>query len=237
MNRKPAFIPLVGVLGGLGPLSTVDFYRKLTIQASAVSDQEHVPLLIASIPQIPDLVDAYSMSGPSPIPALFDCVDRLIAGGCSLLVLPCNTVHIWYEEIRKRAGVDCLHIVDEALACSVKGMAGSAPRIGLLGTRATIQSGIYTGRNTDIHWLLPNDEELDTLVHPAIYAVKRGELEQGRELARRAAEALAHRGADAVILGCTELPVVLDARNSGIAFIDPTDTLARAVLRWWEANR
>ena len=241
--KLAAFPGLVGVLGGMGPLATVDFMRKMLDATPARCDQEHVPALVCSIPQIPDRTKAFQGRGDSPLPALLACAERLKAGGASLIVMPCNTAHLWFDEIQSHSGMAMLHIVDVALdaafevAADTAGAAGN-PRIGLLATTATIASALYTSRNgppprrQPADWVLPSEAEITQWVTPGIAAVKAGRLQEGESLLRRAAAALHARGATSLVLGCTEIPLVLHDGNSPVATIDATAALARRAVQW-----
>ncbi|HZF84509.1 MAG TPA: amino acid racemase, partial [Burkholderiaceae bacterium] len=134
----------VGVLGGMGPLATVDFMHKLLDATPARCDQDHLPLLVSSIPQVPDRTAAYRGEGASPLPALIASGRRLVDGGAALVVMPCNTAHLWFEPLQAALGVPMLHLVDAALAEAAEAV-GGAP-LGLLATEATLASGLYTAR-------------------------------------------------------------------------------------------
>ncbi|WP_229227736.1 aspartate/glutamate racemase family protein [Comamonas thiooxydans] len=228
---------LVGVLGGMGPLATVDFMQKMLEATPATRDQEHVPSLVSSIPQIPDRTQAFQGKGESPLPALLACAKRLEAAGAGVIVIPCNTAHLWFDDIQANVGIPMLHIVDATLKeASTPG--NDVSRIGLLATEATVASGLYVNRASSasnakaIEWVLPTDIETQEWVSPGIAAVKAGKLTEGRELLTRAAQALHQRGARAVVLGCTEIPVVLNDQNSPIPTIDATAALARSAVDW-----
>lgn len=228
---------LVGVLGGMGPLATLDFLRKILAATPASSDQQHVPVLVSSIPQIPDRASAFRGTGPSPLNAMLDCGRRVVAGGAGLIVIPCNTAHLWFGELRSELGLPMLHMADAALD-EVAQICGPEGRIGLLATDATLDSGLYCKRTSNtlarrkVQWCLPTEAERSDWVMPAIAAVKAGELSTGRTLLQLAAAALRQRGAQAVVLGCTEIPIVLDADSANMPVVDATAALARQVVRW-----
>jgi len=228
---------LVGVLGGMGPLATLDFLRKILAATPATSDQQHVPVLVSSIPQIPDRASAFRGTGPSPLNAMLDSGRRLVAGGAGLIVIPCNTAHLWFDELRRELRSPMLHLVDAALHEAAQ-ICGAEGRIGLLATDATLDSGLYCKRmsNTlarrEMEWCLPTEAQTSDWVMPAIAAVKAGDLAKGRALLQLAAEALRQRGAQAVVLACTEIPIVLDADSANMPVVDATAALARQVVRW-----
>ncbi len=232
----PAWAP-IGILGGMGPLATLDFMHKLLAATPARCDQEHLPLLVSSIPQIPDRTAAFLGQGASPLPALVDSARRLADAGAQLIVMPCNTAHLWFEPLQATLGLPMLHLVDAALKEAVRQTPAGAA-IGLLATRATLASGLYVQRaDASVRWLMPTPDELARWVMPGIQAIKAGDLARGASCLRQAAQALADRGAGSLVLGCTEIPLVLDAERAGLPVIDATAALARATVAWALAQR
>lgn len=228
---------LIGVLGGMGPLATIDFMQKLLLATPAHSDQEHVPALISSIPQIPDRTEAFRGAGTSPLAAIVECGMRLKLAGVGLIVMPCNTAHLWFDDVRERVGVPMLHIVDAAIEEAMKSV-GPTARLGLLATDATLASGLYINRKAQpagssaVQWLLPTAQEMIDLVMPGIAAVKAGHLGAGQALLLGAANALHQRGATALVMGCTEIPIVLNDGNTPLLTVDATAALAERAVHW-----
>ncbi len=219
----------------MGPLATVDFMHKLLAATPATRDQDHLPLLVSSIPQVPDRTAAYRGEGASPLPALIASGRRLVDGGASLIVMPCNTAHLWFEPLQEALGVPMLHLVDAALG-EARRTLGDAP-LGLLATEATVTSGLYTARAPQIAWRLPTGRELAQWVTPGIAAVKAGDLASGRRLLAAAADSLKSRGAQGLVLGCTEIPIVLDGNAARMPVIDATAALARCTVAWVTGRR
>ncbi|MBP6893982.1 MAG: aspartate/glutamate racemase family protein [Gammaproteobacteria bacterium] len=232
----PSLAP-IGILGGMGPLATLDFMHKVLAATPARCDQDHLPLLVSSIPQIPDRTAAFLGEGVSPLPALVDSARRLADAGVRLLVMPCNTAHLWFEPLQAALGLPMLHLVDVALDEAVR-QAPPGAALGLLATPATLASGLYVRRaGASVHWQMPTPDELARWVVPGIQAIKAGDLAQGETCLRQAAQALADRGARILVLGCTEIPLVLDAARAGLPVIDATAALARATVAWALAQR
>lgn len=223
----------LGVLGGMGPLATIDFMRKVLDATPATRDQDHLPMIVCSLPQIPDRTAAFRGTGESPLDALVDCGRRLASAGADLIVMPCNTAHLWFDAVQAQLQRPMLHLVDAALHEALA-LAGPQARLGLLATDATIASGLYINRHLPgapaPTWLLPTAGEMLEQVMPGIEAVKAGRLDAGRALLAEAGRALARRGADVLVLGCTEIPLVLDAAACGLAVVDATAALARQVV-------
>jgi len=190
----------LGVLGGMGPLATVDFFAKLVELTPAIRDEDHIPVLLASLPDIPPRVAAILGDGESPLPALTDARDRLLAAGATLLAMPCNTAHHWFDALAACA-VPMLHIADAALDALRKAIPAPAT-IGLVATRGTLRSGFYQRRLAAAGYVTvePDDEVLARWIEPAVKCVKAGAVREGGAAFHRATLALRDRGAGAAIL-------------------------------------
>lgn len=218
------------VLGGMGPMATVDFLRKLTQATPASCDQEHIPLVVHFSSQTPDRSDALSGVGPSPLPALIESALMIQRSGARGLVIPCNTAHAWYDEVASAIHIPVLHIVDAAVEQLSPAMRGQP--VGLLATSGTLNSGIYAARHPEIHWVLPSAHVVDLFVMPAIRCVKSDDMTRASQLLDAAVYSLVEQGARAIILGCTELPLARSDRNLHVPLIDATDALAHMAVRW-----
>ena len=229
--------PLIGVLGGMGPLATVDFLHKLVALTPAENDQDHVPAVIWNVPQIPGRPDALAGKGPSPLPAMIAGIERLNAAGSTRIVIPCNTAHAWYDDLQGASLAPILHIADATLALLPHRLTSA----GLIATHGTLRSGIYQSRleACDILPVLPTDEEIETLFVPGWAAVKSNALDQAGEWLEEAVRRLLDRGAERVILACTEVPVALEHKGSRHLdlCIDPAVALAKACIDHWTDNR
>ena len=221
----------VGVLGGMGPLATVDFLQKLVVATPASCDQEHIPLLVRFCPEIPDRANALLGRGASPESALVAAARDLERGGAQCLAIPCNTAHAWFEPIARAISIPVLHIADAALRATAAQGGGGVT--GLLATSGTLVSGIYQSRGgAAIQWLTSTEDEQDQWVMQGIRAIKANALDEGANLLRRAALALKQRGATSVVMGCTEIPIVLAGQDIGVPLIDSTLALAQECVRW-----
>jgi aspartate racemase len=230
---------MIGILGGMGPLATADFFSKVIAATPAAVDEDHVPLLIQSDPRIPGRPAAILRGGESPLPALLAGRDRLIAAGALALAMPCNTAHFWFAELLEGCPVPFLSIVDAACD-EAASLATAGARIGLIATGATLATHLFDQRLEAMGFvpLLPQDEEMTALVLPAIALVKAGHALEAGQLVEQAVKRLLDRGATTVILACTETPLALDAIRSELRMVcvDSTGALARACVRWWKTQ-
>src|SRR5512139_256995 len=227
---------MLGVIGGMGPAATADFFVKLVEETPASCDEEHIPTLIVSDPRLPGRPAAILDHGASPLPALLAVRDKLLAAGATMLAMPCNTAHYWYDDLARDCPVPFVSIV-EASCDAARRTAAPGSRIGLIGTRATLAGGIFDMqlKAAGYSLLLPTDDEMTGAILPSIRLVKQGRSIQGGELLAPAVQALLDRGAAAVILACTETPVALDATGSALRerCVDSNRALARACVARW----
>jgi aspartate racemase len=227
----------IGVLGGMGPAATVDFYSKLVAGTPAERDQDHLPVFIHAVPQIPDRSAAYLDGGTSPKAMLERAAGRLEAAGAAVIVMPCNTAHLWHSDIEAAVSVPVLHIVDPVIE-AIERQLGDQDRlyVGLLATTATVQGRVYQSRSKTvgdrIQWLVPDAEQQERWVTHAIHAIKAGNLATGRRFLNLAEHSLTARGAQAVVLACTEVPLVMGTMIEGVPHLDSTQLLADAAITW-----
>jgi aspartate racemase len=220
---------MLGVLGGMGPQATADFLAKLAACTEAQSDQQHLPVVAWSVPQIPDRTSAILHGGDSPLGPMLHGVRMLYALGATAIVIPCNTAHYWYDDLSARAGLPILHIVDAA-ADQISSARPEARRLGLLATEGTLHSGIYQNRlPAKFEVIEPDPVSIVGVMH-GIAEVKAGRLDAARPLFDEAAEALRRKGTDAILLACTEIPL---AAPQGDDVFDVTDALARRCVTFF----
>ncbi len=223
----------IGVLGGMGPWATLDFFEKILRLTPAKTDQEHLRVIIDNNPKIPDRSPAIVGTGEDPTPALVAGARTLQQAGADLIVIPCNTAHYFYERVQNAVSIPVLHIMEE-VAATAREEVPSARVLGILATAAAVSSGLYTRAcaRRGIEVVNP-DPAGQQVVNRAIYAVKGGQM--GPEITaglRKIADGLVRQGAQALVLGCTELPFVLKAQDVRVPLLDSNQILARAAVRF-----
>ncbi|MCD1124558.1 amino acid racemase [Jinshanibacter sp. LJY008] len=225
---------LIGVLGGMGPAATVDLFNKFVTYTAAHNDQEHIPLIISSIPDIPDRTEALMHHGKSPLPVMQDYLKRLEDAGAECIVIPCNTAHFWFSELKGSCHVDMLSIVETTME---EVIASGKKKVGLLATNATLYMELYQkGIEERGFECIRPDEKNQIKVMESIYALKSGDNELAEYLMKEQEEQLFNQGAEIIVLGCTEVPVILanEVRNNPNKYIDSTGALVRAGIKWYE---
>lgn len=221
---------LLGVLGGLGPMSTFRFCELLTAHTRAVCDADHIDMLISSRASTPDRTAfILGSSAQSPLPAMKEETDRLVRGGAGLIVIPCNTAHYFYDALAADCPVPMLNIIRETVDHLHRRGIRS---FGLLATEGTVRSRSYHRytEGTGMECLIPTDAEQQTITDIIYGAVKRGETPDMNAF-RRVADALLGRGCEALVLGCTELSLLPKDTLDDAVFVDSLDVLAyRTIL-------
>lgn len=234
--------PIVGILGGMGPGATAVFYQHLTMLTDARNDQQHLHVIIDSFPQIPDRTNFLLGKGEDPRPAMILGLKRLRAAGCAFAVIPCNTANVFRVELAEKTGLELVDWIGIATAAATD---GGNTRVGILATSGTLASGVYQKALEDAGAMAiaPNSGEQD-VVMSTIYAVKAGNRTgSGRDDLGLVAANLVERGAQSLLVACTELPLVapVDDPIWGGIGVDPSTVVARAViqtaLRWKSQSR
>ncbi|MDR3538030.1 MAG: amino acid racemase [Acetobacteraceae bacterium] len=232
---------ILGVLGGMGPLASAHFMLRLTLLTPATREQDHVPAVLWSDPRVPDRTRGKQVGKADPLPWLLHGIAGLRQAGCGAIAIPCNTAHGWYEEMQATSDLPILHIVDAATAdLRRQGVAGGT--IGLMATAATLKMRLYQDRLAAQGWtcLIPNDSQMARLVGPAIAAVKANRMADAYAPLAEVVNDLAARGAVSVVLGCTEIPLGLQAGPQAalrVPVVDTIDALARTSIAWALAGR
>ena len=223
----------MGILGGMGPAATADFFAKLVAATPALVDQDHLQVLLWSDPLVPDRSDALLDRGPDPTARLLHGARLLATGGARLIAVPCNTAHAFLEPVGRQAGVEIVHMIEET-AREVAEISPAIGRIGLLATTGTVRAGLYQAclAAWDIETVAPTAADQNEVAE-AIRWVKSGSREGlAADVFAEIGERLVARGARALIAGCTEIPLVYGGSDASVPVIDPTEVLAAAVVRY-----
>lgn len=227
---------ILGVLGGMGPLAGAQFMLRLTLLTPAERDADHIPAVLWSDPRVPDRTRGRGVPEADPLPWLLRGIAGLAAAGCGAIAVACNTAHEWYPEMQAAAPGPVLHIVDATMEAMVRAGIPPGP-VGLMGTAATLRMRLYQDRLEPRDWdcLTPPPEEMGRLVTPAIALVKANRPDAAFPPLAEAARGLVRRGARAVVLGCTEIPLAMaagPAAEIGVPLVDSIDALALAAIAW-----
>lgn len=239
---------VVGILGGMGPEATADLFMKIIRATPATTDQEHLRVIIDSNASIPDRTAFIEGRGPDPVPYLIETARNLDRAGAEIIVMPCNTAHYFYDQVQAAISVPMLHMMREAaragrrlaetarasLTAGGSDQPAGPVRVGILATDGTIKTGLYHRALVaeGLEPLTPLAED-QRQVMEAIYVdgLKAQRFDRPRGQLTQAAEGLVARGAELILAGCTEFPLVLRPGMVSRPIIDPTQALAEAAVR------
>ncbi len=228
----------LGLIGGMSWESTVPYYRQINETVKAELGGLHsARLLLYSVDfaEVERLQHAGDWDGAGQM--LADIARRLEGAGAEAIVICTNTMHKLAPQVQAATHIPLLHIVD-ATATAIR--AAGMKRVGLLGTRFTMEQDFYRGRMSQefgIECLVPPAAERE-IVHRVIYdELCQGRIEPAsRAEYRRVLQGLAEAGAEGVILGCTEISLLVSAEDSPVPLFDTTALHARAAGLWAVRN-
>ncbi|MBI4015650.1 MAG: amino acid racemase [Candidatus Aenigmarchaeota archaeon] len=222
----------VGVLGGFGPEATSEFYVSIVNKNRALNKIAHPSILIYNVPNLFRLEEAAVKTDGNLgefLPLLLSGI-KILEEKSDFIVMPCNTLHIFIEDIRKASRVPVLSILDETVG-RIKKM--GIRKIGILATMKTIKEKLFEEKleENGIETIKPDISE-QKRVSEIIHCILKGEkTEEMKTELLGIVTGLKEKGAEAVILGCTDLQLLINQENSGVKLIDTVDVLADSAVR------
>jgi aspartate racemase len=228
---------LLGVLGGMGPMAGAVFMERLTAMTHVQNDQQHIPAVLWSDPRVPDRTQAKLHGGENPLPWLLNGIRHLEQAGANAIAIPCNSAHMWYGQMAGATRLPILHIV-KATVDDLQNRGVRQGKIGVMGTDGTLKTAMYQQEleSRGFTCVVPTEEEIVNYCTPAISLVKANQIAEAYNPAIECIQKLKQRGALAVVLGCTELPLAVPHKHRpelGLEVADSIDGLAAAAIRWY----
>ena len=240
MSSRQKHIP--GILGGMGPQATVDFMAKLVSQTNAVCDQDHIRVLVDHNPGVPNRHEAIAGDAEKVIAALVDMALGLQRAGADFLLMVCNTAHAFEAEIRAAVDIPFVNVVEEVVSELDEKWSG-LDGVGVMAAEGCLAAGLYqnalqgAGRKA-ITWSEGQRDEFMSIV----YDVKAGKPPHTlRPQTELLAHSLVERGADILIAGCTEIPLILcdggAANTLPVPLLSSTDILVARTIDYALGNK
>ncbi len=224
---------LLGIFGGMGPEATANLYQLIVQQTPAQKDQDHIPTLMFSFPQVPDRTTCILNNDPSIIPYLVQGVQFLEKAGASVIAIPCNTAHFYHDQMQAAVKIPVLHMIREAVD-EVLRLRPDVKKVGLLATSGTLRTGLYEKefRARGVETLVPPESAQEERIMRAVAGIKAGRPKpENAALLAEPAREMAARGAEIIVLGCTEIPLAFDETCVTVPVVNATLALARAAVR------
>ena len=234
-------IKKLGILGGMGPAASNEFVTRLVAKTPATKDQDHIPFVLWSDSTVPDRSTSMLNKDDKPLPYLLAGIQGLKIAGCTTIVIPCNTAHFWFSHLEKIAAWNAkiIHIVDSVTE-ALRDINVTNDKIGIIGTKATIEYGLYQYKLNKLGWdcITPTKEQMDTLVNPAINLIKASNMDQAHEMLMTVIHSLIDKGAKAVVLGCTEIPLsIKEDTVQDIPIINSIDSLVMSAIKEFKKEK
>ena len=220
-NRK-----ILGVIGGLGPIATAHFMELVINMTDVNTDQQHLPMIVYNMPFIPDRT-AYILdnSQADPLPKMLEFGCALQAQGADCIAVPCVTAHYFMDKLEQEISTPIINGVRETVAHLKE---NGIKKVGIMATDGTVRSGIFH-RELEAQGLVPIAPTADAqadVMHLIFNNVKAGKPAEMDRFYGAAAD-LRNQGAQAIILGCTELSLIKRDHPIGPNFVDAMEVLAR----------
>ena len=244
---------MIGILGGMGTQAGLDFCNKLAVLNRGKIDQDYPLFLLynkSNIPGRPESIGIQTsrltnrFSNPKNKKKYRLVLDSLLKGcrllkkdKCKFIVIPCNTAHYWYDDLKKKIKLPIINMPKEVYIHTKRTCKKNSP-IGLLATEGTIMTGVYN-KFFDTNYKLINPNKLiqKNSVNQAIKLVKMGNVKAAAKKIKPAINFLIKKKCKKIILGCTELPIAIFAFKSfdkikkSKIFLDPNLILANAAMK------
>lgn len=217
---------ILGVLGGLGPMATAYFLELIIKMTDADTDQQHLQSIVMNFPTIPDRT-AYILgnSDECPLEPMVALGQQMKAMGAGIIATPCITAHYFHQQLQEGIGLPMIHGI-ECIAQQLK--SAGIDRVGLMATDGTVQSGIFQRQveALGMELVLP-DEWGQAGVMKLIYEQVKAGKEPDPVLFEAIKQQLRSKGAQVVVLGCTELSLLRKKFPLGDGILDALEVLAQ----------
>ncbi len=221
---------VLGVLG-LSPYATIDFLKKLADETPAKKDWEHLRVILDLNTKIPSRGRALELNEESPVQYIREAILKLKKSGVSLIVIPCNTAHYFYEEIVKNLGVSVLNMIEENSNYIINNFV-KIKNIGLMSSRTTRKYKLYGKYLHPAGINILDIPDTQSAISDIIESVKIGnDGNETKAKAKEIAEKLINNGAEAIILGCTEIPLLLNEGDFSVPIFDTNKILAKSCIK------
>ena len=226
---------IIGILGGMGPEATNKLCHDIVNQTPANKDQDHIPIIVFNNPKIPDRTESILYQGKNPLPELVATAIKLESAGAGFIIIPCNSAHYFINDIQTYVNIPILNMIEETVNF-VKENYPEVKKVGLLATSGTVYSGLYSKefKKVDIEVVVPTEKTQKEAVMEAIYGkkgIKAKYILAPRLILKEVAQQLRSKGAEIIIMGCTEIALALKQKRLGFVTIDPSKIIADIAIK------
>ncbi len=223
----------IGIIGGMGPESTIFFYREIIKifqkKFNAKYDSDYPEMFICNLP-MPDMVN--KISNEKIIKKMLsDSAKKLEMLEMDFIVIPCNTIHLFYNTVKKSVSIPVLNIIEET---TKKIIASGYKKVGLFATEVTYKNNLYGKffEKYNIELIVPNKGDKKQITKVIMNILNGRKFSEDKGTIRKITEKLINRGAECIILGCTDLPVLIKKKDINVELFDTIKILADSAVKF-----
>lgn len=224
---------VVGILGGMGPEATIDIFAKITKETKAKKNEDYLRVIIDSNPKMPSRQKAILEGTKSPGPAMAETAVNLEKAGADFIIIAANTAHYFFDDVKNAVNIPVLHIINEAIKETTR-VAPNIKKIGILASSGATRSKIYNNACDKFEVsVLDVPKKLQKQVQKSIYSfIFEGRNEKNVKMMVNVADYLINQGAEALVMGCTEIPLIIGNMKFNIPLIDPNEIIAKVAVKF-----
>lgn len=223
---------VVGILGGMGPEATIDLFDKIVRATHAKKDEDHLRIIVDCNPKMPSRLDAILKGGPSPVPAMQETARNLERAGAEIIIIGANTAHYFHDDVQAAVRVPVLNMIEET-ARATRERWPDIRKVGILATTGTVKTRLYHKEyaKLGIDVIEPSTEDQESVMKSIFSFKYGGDIAEDRRRLLDVAEHLVEAGAQAILMGCTEIPVILKGVSFKVPLVDANEIVAEVVVR------
>jgi len=224
---------VVGILGGMGPEATIDLFSNIVAESNAKNDHDHLRIIIDNNPKMPSRQDAILNGGENPGPAMAETAKNIEDAGADFIIIGANTAHYFYDYVKNAVDIPVLHIIDETVLETIK-IVDKVKKVGVLATAGAMKTKMYENSfNKFGIEVVEIPEEIQELIDNSIFSFKYdGLTNKNEEMMLKAVKFLIDNKAEVLIMGCTEIPLVLRNKKLPVKLINPNDVISRIAVKY-----
>jgi aspartate racemase len=224
---------VVGLLGGMGPEATIDIFQKIVQATDANKDEDHLRIIIDNNPKMPSRQDAILKGTENPGPMMSEIARNLEKAGSDFIIICANTAHYFYDYVKEAVEIDVLHIINETVN-ETQRLNKHIKKVGVLATTGAMQVNIFQDSfsQKDVE-VVEVPIHLQNRIQEAIFSFKyKGRDVEIVDTLMEAMDYFIQNGAEAIVMGCTEIPLILGNPNISVPLLDPNEIIAKVAVNF-----
>jgi len=224
---------VVGILGGMGPEATIDIFTDIVKHTKIKNDNDHLRIIIDNNPKLPSRQDAILKGTENPGPAMALTAKNIENAGADFIILGANTAHYFYQYVKEAVNIPVLHIIDETVLTTIETVK-DIKKVGVLATKGAMKTKMFQEAFEAVGVTVTNvPEDILTLIHTAIFDFRaEGLNENNLTMIKKAVSFLIENGSEAIVMGCTEIPLMLKNQKTTVPLINPNDVIAEITVKY-----